>query len=68
MKQEPVPCVVLDPFMGAGTVALVAAKLNRHYLGIELNPQYVEMAERRIREALPLFVGGERGDESKENA
>lgn len=39
---------VLDPFGGAGTVGLVAEKLGREYLLIELNPSYVEMAERRI--------------------
>lgn len=54
---EPVPCVVLDPFMGAGTTGLVAEKLGRDWLGIELNPEYVEMAEARIRKATttPLF-------------
>lgn len=40
--------IVLDPFMGAGTTALVAARLNRRYLGIELNPEYIVMAERRV--------------------
>jgi site-specific DNA-methyltransferase (adenine-specific) len=40
--------IVLDPFMGSGTTALVAKKLNRNYLGIELNPEYIEIAERRI--------------------
>ena len=40
--------VVLDPFMGSGTTGIVANKLSRHYIGIELNPEYVEMAERRI--------------------
>lgn len=40
--------LVLDPFMGAGTTAVVAKKLGRNYLGIELNPQYIEMAEKRI--------------------
>jgi DNA modification methylase len=40
--------LVLDPFMGAGTVGVVARRHSRHYLGIELNPAYVEMAERRI--------------------
>lgn len=39
---------VLDPFFGAGTVGLVAKRLNRNYIGIELNPTYVEIAERRI--------------------
>lgn len=41
------PCIVLDPFMGSGTTGLVAAKLSRSFLGIELNPANVEMAERR---------------------
>lgn len=40
--------VVLDPFMGAGTTALVARELGRHYVGIELNPEYVGIAERRL--------------------
>lgn len=42
--------IVLDPFMGAGTTGLVARKLQRNYLGIELNPAYVEMARKRIGE------------------
>lgn len=41
--------IVLDPFMGSGTTAVVAKRLGRNYLGIELNPQYIEMAERRIK-------------------
>jgi DNA modification methylase len=41
--------VVLDMFMGAGTTALVAKKLGRHYTGIELNAEYVRMAEGRGR-------------------
>ena len=40
--------IVLDPFMGSGTTALVALKANRKFIGIELNPQYAEMAEKRI--------------------
>lgn len=40
--------VVLDPFMGAGTTALVAAKYDRRFLGVELNPAYVAMAQKRI--------------------
>ena len=39
---------VLDPFMGAGTTALVAYKLNRNYIGSELNPDYCKIAEKRI--------------------
>lgn len=40
---------VLDPFCGSGTVGVVALKSGRHFTGIELNPQYVEMAQRRIQ-------------------
>jgi DNA modification methylase len=42
------PGIVLDPFLGSGTTALVAKLAGRDYLGIELNPSYVELAERRI--------------------
>jgi len=47
---------VLDPFAGAGTVGLVADRLDRHSIGIELSPEYAAMAERRIREDAPLFT------------
>ena len=40
--------VVLDPFFGAGTTGLVANKLGRSYIGIELNPDYVKIAEERL--------------------
>lgn len=49
------PCTVLDPFNGAGTTGLVALRLGRSYIGIELNPEYVAMSERRLREDAPLF-------------
>lgn len=52
---EPQPCTVIDPFSGAGTVGVVAANLNRRYLGIELNPDYIAIAERRIAAVAPLF-------------
>jgi DNA modification methylase len=39
---------VLDPFFGAGTTGLVAKKHARNYIGIELNPSYIEIAERRL--------------------
>lgn len=41
--------VVLDPFMGSGTTAVVAKRNCRDFIGCELNPEYVEMAERRIK-------------------
>lgn len=40
--------LVLDPFMGAGTTALVAARLNRRFVGIELNPEYIKIAQKRV--------------------
>lgn len=40
--------VVLDPFMGSGTTAVVAKKLNRQYLGYETMPEYCEIAENRL--------------------
>jgi DNA modification methylase len=39
---------MLDPFMGSGTGAVVARKLGRHFLGIELVPEYVDMARQRV--------------------
>ena len=39
--------IVLDPFMGAGTTALVAKKLGRKWIGIEVNPEYIEIIKRR---------------------
>lgn len=39
---------ILDPFNGAGTTGVVAKKNNRNYIGIELNPKYIEIAKRRI--------------------
>jgi len=44
--------LVLDPFFGAGTVGAVAARLGRRWIGIELNPEYIGMAKKRI-ETIP---------------
>jgi DNA modification methylase len=41
---------VLDPFMGSGTVALVARKLGRRSIGVELNPAYAELCARRLQQ------------------
>jgi DNA modification methylase len=48
--------VVLDPFMGAGTTALVARKLNRNFTGFELNDQYIKIANNRLKNELGLFL------------
>jgi len=47
--------VVLDPFMGAGTTALVARELGRHSVGIELNAEYITISRRRL--GLPTSTG-----------
>jgi len=44
---EPVPCVVLDPFSGAGTTAIVASVLGRRGIGVELKADYIDIAVRR---------------------
>ncbi|MEV6831203.1 site-specific DNA-methyltransferase [Amycolatopsis sp. NPDC051102] len=46
-----VPGMVLDPFMGTGTTALVAEKHGRDWIGVELNPAYAEMSMERIAAA-----------------
>lgn len=51
-----VPCVVLDPFLGSGTTALVADQLGRNAIGIELNAEYVEISRRRIAGDAPMFA------------
>ncbi len=43
--------VVLDPFMGSGQTAIAAHKAGRHYIGYELNPEYVSLANARIMKA-----------------
>ena len=50
-----VPAVVMDPFSGSGTTGLVALRLGRSYVGVELNPDYAESSRRRIREDMPLL-------------
>lgn len=44
---DPIPCTVLDPFGGSGTVGKVALELGRRAVLIELNPKYVEMIKER---------------------
>lgn len=45
----PVGGVVLDPFLGSGTTAIVARRLGRHYIGSELNAEYAALAETRLQ-------------------
>ena len=45
--------VVLDPFMGTGTTAVAAARLGRKVIGIDLDPQYVEITQRKLEQESP---------------
>ena len=47
--------IVRDPFMGSGTTAIVARSLNRNYLGVELNPEYIKIAHKRLEKHLGMF-------------
>jgi DNA modification methylase len=42
--------VILDPFNGAGTTGVVCKKNGRNYIGIDLNPEYIEMSKKRIKD------------------
>ena len=48
--------IVLDPFMGSGTTAAVALKLDRNYIGFELNPEYIKIIERKTKVQKELFT------------
>lgn len=59
--------LILDPFLGSGTTAVVAKKLHRHWIGIERESQYTEIAQARIAQVIPeAFVDKAfRGSEAK---
>lgn len=48
--------LVLDPFMGSGTTGFVALRLGRRFVGVELNPKYAKLAERRFVRAIPSLA------------
>lgn len=50
------PAIVLDPFDGAGTTRLQARRLGRDAIGIELNPEYIEISTNRIKQEFGLFA------------
>jgi DNA modification methylase len=50
------PCTVLDPFLGSGTTALVADRLQRHCIGIDLSTTYADLARNRVTDDCPLFT------------
>lgn len=47
--------IVLDPFMGSGTTAVAARKLNRNYIGFELSAEYCKIAQRKLRKEIGMF-------------
>lgn len=47
---------ILDPFMGSGTTGVACVELNRNFIGIEINPDYFAIAQRRIAQAAPGLV------------
>jgi hypothetical protein len=53
---RPVPCTILDPFGGAGTTGLVADRLGRDAILVELNPEYITAAAQRVAADAPLFA------------
>ncbi len=53
---KPLPCIVLDPFSGSGTVGVVAIKLSRSFVGLDLKPDYNDMAYKRIHNSGSLFT------------
>jgi len=50
--------IILDPFMGSGTTAVVAKKLDRQFIGIDISPEYCKMAEERLVNPLSITRRG----------
>lgn len=47
---------VIDPFFGSGTTGIYARKVNRNFVGIELNPEYIKIANKRLFKELGMFA------------
>ncbi len=65
---EPIPCVVLDPFVGSGRSMLVAQELGRSSIGIDLNPTSIEFVQGMVPTATVEHVGVIRSETQKEVA
>jgi len=56
IKKHPKALLILDPYLGSGSTAVAAKKLSRHFVGIELNPDYCKIAEERLRSSTDQAV------------
>ena len=56
LPADPVPATVLDPFAGSGTTGKVALELGRSAILIELNPEYVKLAQQRTTTTIGLAL------------
>jgi site-specific DNA-methyltransferase (adenine-specific) len=50
--------IVLDPFIGTGTTAIAAKRLGRNYIGIDIDPKYVKIAEKKLEDVSPTKFNG----------
>ncbi len=50
--------IVLDPFIGTGTTAIAAKKLGRKFIGIDIDPKYVEITNRKLEQTEPTIING----------
>ncbi len=50
--------IVLDPFIGTGTTAIAAKRLSRKYIGIDIDPKYIEITKRKLEETEPIVING----------
>ena len=49
--------IVLDPFAGTSTVGTMAIRHNRSFVGVELNPEYIKLAQKRTATLQPMLIG-----------
>jgi len=50
--------IVLDPFVGTGTTAIAAKRLGRRYIGIDIDPKYVEITKEKLKSVKPTKING----------
>ncbi|MCD6385191.1 site-specific DNA-methyltransferase [Candidatus Sumerlaeota bacterium] len=50
--------IILDPFVGTGTTAIAAKKLGRKFIGIDIDPKYVEITNKKLEQTEPTLING----------